>query len=313
MGGAVTTRRSLDDFGILHGTDKSSLNHDYLRHYERILGQLRDEPITLLEIGVFRGGSLSMWEDFLPSGRIVGVDINPECAQYAGGRREVEIGSQADPMLLDDIGRRLNPHVIVDDGSHLADHVILTFRTLFRHLRPGGIYIVEDVHFHAGPGAPHWRGASDTPPQDVLLQLARMVVCPGTAGDGERAWAHQVDGVEFFYGGVAIRKRGTRSREEVAARRALVAQADLPGVWAAYAMHAYNNTLDLPDAVDAIQRAMQIEPRNPEHYEVLGHILDKAGDLRGAIEAAQTAVELHPSDERRRAWWDRLREQASTG
>jgi cephalosporin hydroxylase len=129
---------SLDAYGILNGTDKSSLNHDYLRHYERILGHLRYEPITLLEIGVFRGGSLHMWSDYLEKALIVGVDIRPECAEYAGDRREVEIGSQADKAFLDDLGRRRRPDVIIDDGSHQADHVIATFRSLFPHLRPGG-------------------------------------------------------------------------------------------------------------------------------------------------------------------------------
>jgi cephalosporin hydroxylase len=148
-----TPRARLDDIGILRGTDKSSLNHDYLRHYERILGHLRHEPITLLEIGVFRGSSLRMWEDYMTAARIVGVDIAPECIRYAGDRCEIEIGSQADHNFLDEIGQRRRPHVIIDDGSHMADHVILTFRTLFPHLRPGGIYIIEDLHFHAGPGA----------------------------------------------------------------------------------------------------------------------------------------------------------------
>jgi tetratricopeptide (TPR) repeat protein len=293
--------QSLDDFGILRGTDKSSLNHDYLRHYERILGHLRHDPITLLEIGVFWGGSLAMWEDFLPSGRIVGVDINPECAQYAGGRREVEIGSQADPAFLDGIGRRLAPHVIIDDGSHLSDHVILTFRALFRHLRPGGIYIVEDIHFHAGQGAARWRGESDVEPQDVLLRIARLVSCPGTEGDGERDWARQVDTVEFFYGGVAIRKRPAKTRAEVAARRVLVKQANLPRTWAAYALHAYNNTLDLSDAVQAVQRAIEAEPRNPEHHEGLSLILERAGDRAGAANAMRKAVALNPGDRRRQA------------
>jgi len=306
-----TPRARLDEFGILRGTDKSSLNHDYLRHYERILGHLRHEPITLLEIGVFRGGSLRMWEDYMTAARIVGVDIVPECIQYAGGRREIEIGSQADRNFLNELGRRRSPHVIIDDGSHMADHVILTFRTLFPHLRPGGIYIVEDLHFHAGPGATHWRGATDAVPQDLMLRLARLASCPGTEGDSERALAQSIDSMEFFYGAAVIRKRRPTNRTEVMAKYDLVEQADLPNVWTSYALHLFNNTGNLEQAIDCVKRALEIEPENPAHHEILSIILEQASDLAGALRAAREAAELNPADKRRSARYEALRDRAA--
>lgn len=54
----------LDELGILEGTDKGSITHDYLRSYERLLRSYRDRSITLLEIGVARGGSLRTWANF---------------------------------------------------------------------------------------------------------------------------------------------------------------------------------------------------------------------------------------------------------
>ncbi len=302
----------LDDIGIIRGTDKCSLNHDYLRHYERILGHLRHEPITLLEIGVFRGGSLRMWEDYMTTARIVGVDIAPECIQYAGDRREIEIGSQADRDFLEGLGRRRRPHVIIDDGSHMAEHVILTFRTLFPYLRPGGTYIIEDIHFHAGPGAAHWRGAADTVPQDLMLRLARLVSCPPTEGDSERALAQSINSMEFFYGSVAIRKRSPINRDKVMAKRALVEQANLPKVWTSYALHLFNNTGNLDQATDCINRALVIEPQNPEHFEMLSIILEQASDLAGALQAAKTALDLSPGDKRRRARFETLRDRAAS-
>lgn len=306
-----TPRASLDHIGILRGTDKSSLNHDYLRHYERILGHLRNEPITLLEIGVFRGGSLRMWEDYLTAARIVGVDIVPDCIQHADNRREIEIGSQADRDYLDELGRRQRPHVIIDDGSHIADHVILTFRTLFPHLRPGGIYIVEDLHFHAGPGAMHWRGATDAVPQDLMLRLARLVSCPGTEGDSERTLAQSIDSVEFFYGAAVIRKRSPTNRAEVMAKHALVEQANLPQVWTSYALHLFNNTGNLDQAIRCVERALEIEPENPAHHEMLSIILEQASDLPGALRAARLAAELNPADKRRWARFETLQDRAA--
>jgi len=306
-----TPRARLDDIGILRGTDKSSLNHGYLRHYERILGHLRDQPVTLLEIGVFRGGSLRMWEDYMTAAQIVGVDIVPEAIQYAGDRREIEIGSQADHNFLDELGRRRRPHVIIDDGSHMADHVILTFRTLFPHLRPDGIYIIEDLHFHAGPGATHWRGATDAVPQDLMLRLARLVSCPGTEGDNERVLAQSIDSMEFFHGCVVIRKRSPMNRAEVMAKHDLVERANLPNVWTSYALHLFNNTGNLDQAIDCVKRALEIEPNNPTHHEILSIILERASDLAGALHAAKLATELNPADKRRRARFEMLQKRAA--
>ena len=36
--------------------------HHYFDIYERHFGRYRDRPIKMLEIGVFRGGSLRMWK-----------------------------------------------------------------------------------------------------------------------------------------------------------------------------------------------------------------------------------------------------------
>ena len=62
----------------------------YTKHFEKY----RNRPITMMEIGVHGGGSLQMWHDYFhPESRIVGIDINPNCAQHAGDRIDVHIGS----------------------------------------------------------------------------------------------------------------------------------------------------------------------------------------------------------------------------
>ena len=55
-----TQLSALDELGIKRVTDKCSLEHDYLRKYERLFSPFRDLPITVLEIGVFDGGSLHL-------------------------------------------------------------------------------------------------------------------------------------------------------------------------------------------------------------------------------------------------------------
>jgi hypothetical protein len=48
--------------------------------YERHFEWDRNKSVTFLEIGVFKGGSLQMWQlCFGPMARIVGIDINERC------------------------------------------------------------------------------------------------------------------------------------------------------------------------------------------------------------------------------------------
>ncbi len=47
--------------------------HHYFDIYTRYFERFRDRPITMLEIGVFRGGSLRMWKEYFhPDSTIVG-------------------------------------------------------------------------------------------------------------------------------------------------------------------------------------------------------------------------------------------------
>jgi len=288
---------SLDAIGILEGTDKSSIGHGYLRHYDRILRHLRHEPITLLEIGVFRGASLRVWSRYFDRAKIVGVDIKPECRQYADSRCEVEIGSQADPQFLDALGRKWRPDVIIDDGSHQADHVILTFRKLFPHLREAGIYIVEDLHLHSGPFGRQYRGSSDIAPVDLFLQITRLVSCPEDTISPDRHLIHGIDSVEYFYGGVAVRKKPAAETDPVPPRRPLVEAANKAELWASFAMYILRVGGDVDEALACIRRAIAQEPRAAVNHYHLSQILQRKGDLAGALTAAREAVRLDPGFE----------------
>jgi hypothetical protein len=126
------------------GTDKLR----YMEYYWWHLHHWAQQPVTLLEIGVFQGQSLKMWESLFPNGAIHALDINPECVQYANPpRTTVTIGSQADPAALEQWAASAAAPIdlIVDDGSHIMEHLRISFLHLFPKLRPGGIYVLEDL------------------------------------------------------------------------------------------------------------------------------------------------------------------------
>jgi hypothetical protein len=122
----------------------------YLGIYESELAPLiaAGQPISLLEIGVQNGGSLQVWKKYLPAGsRVVGIDINPDCAKLAlEENTSLHIADGTDQAALDGVLGDLTFDIIIDDGSHRSDHIISTYKALFPRIRGGGKYIIEDLH-----------------------------------------------------------------------------------------------------------------------------------------------------------------------
>ncbi len=120
----------------------------YLDVYHRHLQRFRGQACTLVEIGVFHGGSLQLWREYLgPQARIIGVDINPECARIEEPGCEILIGSQADRGFLREVRARSGAiDILIDDGGHRMDQLMICFQELFPALSEHGVYIAEDLH-----------------------------------------------------------------------------------------------------------------------------------------------------------------------
>lgn len=133
----------LNDIGLKHGTDKSTITHHYLDRYEAYLKDYRDKEFTLLEIGVAGGFSMKMWAEYFPKAKVHGIDINPDCKSYVPN---VHIGSQTDHAFLDKLIEEIGvPDVIISDGSHVGDEEVVTFKHLFPKMKSGGLYFLEDT------------------------------------------------------------------------------------------------------------------------------------------------------------------------
>jgi tetratricopeptide (TPR) repeat protein len=302
--------RPLDELGIRHGTDKSSLQHDYLAKYERLFEPWRDASIALLEIGVFEGASLAMWEQYFGQATVIGVDIQPRCRAYEGGRRRVEIASQADTEAMASLGAKYRPTIVIDDGSHRADHILLSFRALFPHVQPGGVYVVEDMGFHAGPDAARMRGSVSTSPQQYFLALAAFACCDEGRGEVDESLAWSVEAVEFFHGAVVIRKKPAPEPDALEARRALVAEVDSHLAWgwlSGYAAGSHD------ESIAYARRAIELAPDDPSHHRQLYEALERANRWPEALESAETALRLWPGAPPLEAGVERIRAKIASG
>jgi hypothetical protein len=119
----------------------------YFPAYERHLAKFVSQDVTVVEIGVYSGGSLDMWREYFgPRCQLVGIDIAEECRSYVGDQVAIEIGDQADPAFWRAfLQRHPTIDVVIDDGGHQFHQQVATLEALLPALSPGGVYICEDV------------------------------------------------------------------------------------------------------------------------------------------------------------------------
>jgi SAM-dependent methyltransferase len=160
----------------------------YLPIYERHFEKFKGRDVHVVEIGVFSGGSLGMWRQYFgPNCHVYGVDISEACRVYTAEGIDIFIGDQADPSFWTQF-MQVVPQVdiVIDDGGHQAFQQIPTLEALLPHIRPGGVYLCEDVHgeynsyldylFGLSRGlhtffphrSKHWKGMSPTVFQQAI-------------------------------------------------------------------------------------------------------------------------------------------------
>lgn len=141
--------KTLDALAQLVGTDKSSLGHGYCAIYEGLFEPLRRQPITLLELGVAHGASIWLWKGYFRSATIIGVDINPVLCDLPPDTHILQC-DQAAADLPDKIGQWVPLDIVIDDCSHVFDKTTASFNLLFDCIKPGGLYIIEDIQISEG-------------------------------------------------------------------------------------------------------------------------------------------------------------------
>lgn len=215
----------LDELAIRHKSDKSSRFHNYTVKYDKILAPYRESYTSVLEIGVAQGQSVRMWTDYFPNATIHGADISKasETCQAYSERIRFHLLDQSKEAELKNMEQFSPFDLVIDDGNHWWKEQILTFKTLFPYVRPGGIYIVEDTTTsYWGEYRNHPISAVEffkTLADEVHLKGARgsiPVNPPAEFGDWDKGWHRRedcfkvlplFDSVQFMNGFIVITKR----------------------------------------------------------------------------------------------------------
>lgn len=163
---------NLTEFADVCGTDKGT-HQGFMPLYGRYLPAW-DKMTVLVELGVYEGGSMRLWGRHFahPGTRIIGIDIDlSHCPDKNYFEPNVELyqGDQADPALTEHLEPTYGADVVIDDASHFSSKTIASFHTWWPHVRPGGLYVVEDTH--CSYNTDHYGDREAAPP--VELPTAR--------------------------------------------------------------------------------------------------------------------------------------------
>lgn len=155
----------LDTLFYKYGTDKGSFHqphravHNYHRAYEELFADRKNDVAAMLEVGIGSpnsrdycmaphyepGGSLRAWADYFVNAHIWGLDMTSTVgfthdritAVLADSRDHDQVDAALPADVLFDI--------VIDDGDHEPDAQIATLGNLWGRVKPGGIYVIEDL------------------------------------------------------------------------------------------------------------------------------------------------------------------------
>lgn len=144
----IITHNRLEDFFFYGRHNPIRKWWHYFEIYHQYFNRFVGSNVKMLEIGVYKGGSLQMWKDYFGNkAMVVGIDIDEACKQYEDDQINICIGSQNDVDFLETVWEQYGPFdIVLDDGSHFMEHQITTFEALFPRLKADGVYICEDTH-----------------------------------------------------------------------------------------------------------------------------------------------------------------------
>ncbi|MCE5972290.1 class I SAM-dependent methyltransferase [Sinirhodobacter sp. WL0062] len=153
---------NLGDLAEKYGSDKGPAKHRYTELYNMLFHPYRDQPIRFLEMGLFIGGpehgisadrettdlpSVRMWLEFFSQAHIHGLDVSDfswfEHPRFSFTRCDMDRREN-----IRDAFKVAAPFdIIIDDASHASHHQQFAMLELFPKLKPGGLYIIEDLRW----------------------------------------------------------------------------------------------------------------------------------------------------------------------
>lgn len=129
--------------------DTDKVSHGFMSVYEPLFNSISNCE-KVLEIGIDAGRSLTMFHTIFPEAVIHGVDIYDKTEyELPNGKVKCHVGDQENRLDLERIVTATGEglfDLILDDGGHTMKQQQVSLAYLFQYVKPGGYYLVEDLH-----------------------------------------------------------------------------------------------------------------------------------------------------------------------
>jgi SAM-dependent methyltransferase len=176
-------KNSLEEISKQYKSDKGAVYHNYLEIYEKYFSKYRTTLENFLEIGLWEGDSIRMWRDYFNVGNLVGADIL-DLSHVVLANTQIHVCDQSDREQLEDLVlKTFNQFdIIIDDGGHMMHQQQITLATMFKYLKPGGVFVIEDLHTS---GHPSYTRPGDSSTLEMLhnFNRTREIVSPCMSQD----------------------------------------------------------------------------------------------------------------------------------
>jgi hypothetical protein len=206
----------LSEIAKAYPTDKDFTHNYYEAAYESAFSSIREEVKLVCEIGIggfwnevgwVHGNSLKVWRDYFPNADILGLDIKEYQIEDLGRIRTGWLDQSKKDLVVDYASKLKDYDLIVDDGSHNIYDQQITLAYFFKCLKPGGIYILEDLHSSIEVNdlekAKFWgwgEAGHITPLQMLEHHIGTKEIISDYLDEGEKQYLEQsIDKIEVFH------------------------------------------------------------------------------------------------------------------
>lgn len=160
------------------------------------------------------GASYYTWLEYLPHVELYFIEFDAPCASRYQDKTvgaHVFVGDQADAGFLERFAANTTVDgpfdIVIDDGGHTMEQQITSLEHLWRIVRPGGIYVIEDLqtsYWMEYGGDPSTRD----PQKHTTMKYLYGILDELMAKDGTRPISQDLLSVECMAEICALRKKG---------------------------------------------------------------------------------------------------------
>lgn len=127
-------------------TDKGFTHSFITEYYTHKFTNLKDNPLVLLEIGLYKGRSMELWRDWFTNAALYGIDKDIAAVDVIAHLPGVW-GFNRDGYTSETVSIFGDSFfdIIIEDGPHTLDTQIFAVKNWSKKLKRGGTLIIEDI------------------------------------------------------------------------------------------------------------------------------------------------------------------------